>query len=87
MLPEYKRITEEGITFLFKFDQVDPTILHIYARHLTDIDDALDVFFETQPTWNEQFRRFENYSATHGLFWFWRDESKKVIVIISCFRI
>jgi hypothetical protein len=60
---------------------------HIYARHLSEIDDALDVFFDTKATWNEQFRRFENYSNTHGLFWFWLNESKKEVQIISCFRI
>lgn len=82
----YQRVKEEGITFLFKFDQVDSTLLHIYARVLTTVDDALDVFFETEPTWNEQFKRFENYSETHGLFWFWRDENETEVVVITCFR-
>ncbi len=84
---KYKRIVEEGITFLFKYDEVDPTLLHIYARHLMEIDDALDLFFETEPKWNEQFRRFENYSETCGLFWFWRNEEKRQVMIITCFRI
>ncbi len=86
-MPRYKRVIEEGIIFRFKYDQVAPSILHIYARHLTEIDDALDVFFDTKPTWNDQFKRFENYSDTHGLFWFWLNESKKEVQIISCFRI
>lgn len=86
-MARYKRVIEEGITFRFKYDQVDPSLLHIYARHLTEIDDALDVFFETEASWNEEFRRFENYSSTHGLYWFWLDESKKEVQIISCFRI
>ncbi len=86
-MPGYKTVREAGFTFLFRYDQVDPTLLHIYARHLTSIDDALDVYFDTRPVWNEQFRRFENYSTTHGLFWFWRNEAKKEVVIITCFRI
>lgn len=48
-MSRYKPVREAGITFLFRYDQVDPTILHIYARHLTSIDDALDVFFDTEP--------------------------------------
>lgn len=86
-MPGYKRVVEEGITFLFKFDQVDPTILHIFARHLTSIDDALDVFFETKPIWNDKHRRFENYSDKHGIYWFWRNQPKREVVIITCFRI
>lgn len=68
-------------------DDVDPHILHIYARHLTTIDDALDVYFESKPKWNDQFERYENYSETHGLYWFWLDEPQKVIMVISCFRL
>ncbi|MEZ4489308.1 MAG: hypothetical protein R3F51_17110 [Cyanobacteriota/Melainabacteria group bacterium] len=86
-MPGYKQVKEDGFIFLFRYDTVDPTILHIYARHLTSIDDALDLFFETEPKWNEKFKRFENYSDTHGLYWFWRDERKKIVVVITCFRI
>lgn len=83
---KYEVIEEEGITFYFKYDSVDPSILHIYARHLTTIDDALDVFFSTTPTWNERNKRFENLSETHGLYWFWRNEKKKEVTVITCFR-
>jgi hypothetical protein len=50
-------VVENGIRFVFKMDPVDPNILHIYARHLTTIDDALDVFFGSMPGWNEQHER------------------------------
>lgn len=40
----YRRVKEGGITFLFKYDEVDPTLLHIFARHLMEVDDALDLF-------------------------------------------
>lgn len=83
----YERVREAGITFFFKYDSVDSAILHIYARHLTSIDDALDVYFITDATWNDEFHRFENFSETHGLFWFWRNEIKKEVIVITCFGI
>ncbi len=84
---KYQRIREGDFTFLFKYDEVDSTLLHIFARHLMEVDDALDLFFETEANWNKEFERFENYSETHGLFWFWRNEKTKVVMIITCFRI
>ncbi len=87
MPPRYKRVREAGFTFLFRYDQIDPSLLHIYARHLMTVDEALELFFNETPTWNEEFHRFENYSDTHGLYWFWRNEAKKEVVVITCFRI
>lgn len=83
---KYQSVEEQGITFFFKYDKTVPSILHIYARHRTIIDDALDVFFNTTPIWNEQYQRYENLSETHGLYWFWRSEQKKEVTIITCFR-
>jgi hypothetical protein len=34
-------------------------------------------FFSQDPVWNERYKRFETYSETHGLYWFWRDDHKK----------
>ena len=62
-----------------------PELLHIYVRHLTSIDDALDTFFNGQTSWNEEQKRFETYTGTHGLFWFWL-EPDKVVMVISCFK-
>jgi ribosomal protein L31 len=75
----------KGIKFLFKFDEVAPDLLHIYARHLTTARDAIETYFEGQSTWNEQYERFETSTATHCLYWFWLKEGKDVMVI-SCFR-
>ncbi len=83
----FQHIEENGFKFVFKMDEVDPELLHIFARHLTSIEDALDTYFDSEPTWNAEFRRFENYSDSHGLYWFWIDEKDKVIMVISCFRI
>jgi len=83
----YQSIRVQGITFFFKHDKIQSSVLHIYARHLTTIDDALNVFFDTLPIWNEQYQRYENLSDTHGLYWFWRNKQQKEITVITCFRI
>ena len=84
---QYKQVEEDGIRFIFKYDDDAPDLLHIFTRHLTSIYDALDTFFDgEQESWNEERSRFETYSATHGLFWFWLEEGRAVMVI-SCFRL
>lgn len=85
-MDKFKRVREEGITFLFKYEEDAPELLHIYVRHLTTVDDALDVYFKTTPKWNEERNRYENYSETHGIYWFWLNEFDK-IMIITCFKI
>ena len=83
----YKQVEEDGIRFVFKYDDDAPDLLHIYARHLTSVDDVLDTFFEgQQESWNEERSRFETYSESHGLFWFWL-ETDRAVMVISCFRL
>ena len=83
----YKNVEFQGVRFVFKYDDDAPDLLHIFARHLTGIDDAIDTFFQAErETWNEERSRFETYSTTHGLFWFWIEEDRTVMVI-SCFRL
>lgn len=76
----------KGIKFLFKFDEVAPDLLHIYARHLTTDRDAIATFFEGSTTWNEEHKRYETTSESHCLYWFWLTKDKDVMVI-SCFRV
>jgi hypothetical protein len=86
----YRRVEEAGLEFLFAYDRDAPELLHIYARHLTDISDALNTYFDpsAETRWNEQFRRFETYNATHGLYWFWwRGLENRVVLVITCFRL
>jgi hypothetical protein len=85
----YRRVRENGVVFVFKNDDADPEILHIYARHLTSVDDALDVFFdpEARQAVNREHDRFERYNSTHGLFWFWLDEPGRVVMVITCFTL
>ncbi|MDO8670038.1 MAG: hypothetical protein Q7O66_01230 [Dehalococcoidia bacterium] len=75
-----------GISFVFKRDSADPKLLYIYVRHLTDPEDAIQTFFAAESVRKEQHRRFESYSATHGLFWF-RLEPLKAAMVTSCFKL
>ncbi len=87
MPSRYKQVRERGIVFVFKYDDDDPRLLHIYARHLTEIDDALDVFFDpsARQEYNAEHRRFERFTKTHGLFWFWLRENE-LVMVITCFK-
>lgn len=86
MPPRFKHFRNQGIKFVFKYDAVAPELLHVYARHLTTPQDAVATFFSAQAVWNEENKRFETYSTTHGLYWFWLKENADVMVV-SCFRI
>lgn len=85
-MPKFKQVRERGIRFVFKYDVDAPDLLHIYARHLTTIDDALDVFFDPSATqtYNAEHQRYERYGRSHGLFWFWL-ERDAVVMVITCF--
>lgn len=81
------RVRAQGHTFFFSYDEVDPTLLHIYARHLCQPSDAIEVFFTGESEYNSINHRWETYTATHGIYWFWRDEAEKKVWIISCFTL
>ena len=83
---KYKNVEERGIRFVFAYDDDAPELLHIYVRHLTTVDDALDTFFNGETKRNEQFDRFETFTETHGLFWFWLEQDR-VVMVISCFKL
>lgn len=82
----YFRVSEDEHVFVFKFDPSDPEQLHITVRHLTTVDDALDAFFDPdgKTRWNKRHKRFETYTASHTLYWYWIDEAGKVVMIVSC---
>jgi hypothetical protein len=67
----YRRIRHRasGLVFVFAYDSDDPSLLHIYARHLTSPADGMRTYFEGETTWNARRRRFETSTLTHGLFW------------------
>lgn len=64
-------VEEENIKFFFKYDNYSKEkLLHIWVRHLTTIDNALDVFFENNSTkWNDINERFESYNDYTGSGW------------------
>jgi hypothetical protein len=79
---------ESGLVFVFAYDATDPEILHIFARHTTSPEEAIDAFFEgpDDTSWNDTHARYETYTATHGLFWHWIRQGE-VVMIITCFRL
>ncbi|MCB9471480.1 MAG: hypothetical protein H6677_24610 [Candidatus Obscuribacterales bacterium] len=86
-MPGYKKLRNSGVTFVFKYDEVDDSLLHIYARHMCGAEDAISVFFEAEEDkWNSEFERYESQNDTHVLYWFWIDEPTQVVMVISCFR-
>lgn len=83
----YHRVAARGVTFVFKYDDVSPQILHIYARHLTEPFDAISAFFEPidTPTFNPAHDRWEQGNGRHRIYWFWIEEPR-VAMIITCFN-
>ncbi len=75
--PEYERLKCNDHTFVFKYDQNDPEILHIYARHMTTPDDAFVLYFNEDAIWDEERERYGNFSDTHGLYWCWCNKEKE----------
>ena len=81
----YKRLKANGYTFVFKYEDDHPDLLHIYARHRKEPDDAIYIFFNGVAAWNTTYERFETTLDGEGLFWFWIDKPGKVVMVVSCF--
>jgi hypothetical protein len=66
-MPRWKHVRADGIVFVFGYDPADASVLHIFARHLTTVDDALRVWFDpdAEEEWNAKCERFETRSDTH----------------------
>jgi len=69
---------------VFKKDPTDPTILHIFARHLKKPNQAIWAWFNGQFVWSTQHKRFEGAADSLGLYWYWIKEGT-VVMIVSCF--
>lgn len=74
-----------GLIFGFWPDRSTPFALHMTRRHGALPEDAITAFFDGETAWNEEHLRFETFSDTHGLYWFWWEQDRRVGVI-SCFR-
>ena len=85
-MPKYARFDYENYTFVFKFDDDSPDLLHIWARHLKTEADALRIWLEGTDKWNAKYQRYETYTDSEGVYWIWL-KPDKVVMIISCFDI
>lgn len=86
-MPGYVFIRRRGVTFMFKPDPTDPTVLHIFARHLKRPAEAIRVWFAGIHTYNAKHDRFEATLEGTGLYWFWRNHTADVVMVISCFDV
>lgn len=82
----YKRVRARGVTFVFKYEDDHPEILHIFARHLKEPDDAIEIFFAGLTFWKSEQGLWETRCHGEAVWWFWIDESEKVVMIVSCFN-
>ena len=76
---------KSGLRFDFKFELMQPSLLHIFVRHGTSPQEAIGTFFEGETAWDEEHKRFETFTETHALYWTWRAQGA-VVLVISCFR-
>lgn len=73
--------------FYFKHEPELPDLLHIYVRHLTSPNDAMQTFFKGTTQWNHKRNRFETHTSKHTIYWIWIDIHMRKVLIITCFTI
>jgi hypothetical protein len=76
----------KGHVFFFSLDEGSPDLLHIYVRRLMSPEGAIEIFFsKTAVTvWNAERQRYETKDGEDGLYWYWLNEEKKLVWIVSC---
>lgn len=82
----YLRSQARGVTFVFAYDDTNPQLLHIWARHRKEPRHAMWTWFNGQHVWNQEHERYEGEVDDIGLYWFWLDVERAVVMVISCFR-
>lgn len=84
---KYKVVEYEGYRFFFKYDNLSPDLLHIFARRMFSLEDAIEVWFEgTFEIEIEEFERIETFTRSLGIYWFWLDDEQSKVMIVSCFK-
>jgi hypothetical protein len=83
--PRAYKVRVSGVLFHFAYDDEEPTLLHIFARHLKEPKHAIAAWFQGQHVWREEHRRFEGQAGRLGILWFWLDYERAAVQVISCF--
>ena len=89
----YRQFRDQGVVFVFRLGERaargagPPPHLVRWDGRMATVEDAMDVFFDPDATttWNEEAERFESYTDRYGLFWFWLDERRRFVIVITCF--
>ena len=76
-----------GITFYFAWDRQDASRLHIEIRG-SSIEEAISTYLAATLTIRDaEHRRWQSYSATHGVYWTLYGERPGHIIILSRFKL
>ena len=81
----YRNVRARDVTFVFKYENDAPDLLHIWARHRKMEEDAIYIFFNGVTVRNEEHDCWETQVLKEVLWWFWIDEKKKIAMVITCF--
>jgi hypothetical protein len=84
-MARYTNVTARGVTFVFKHEEDYPDLIHIWARHRKTEEDAIYIFFNGTTARNEEHDCWETKIGSEVLWWFWRNEERKIVMIITCF--
>ena len=84
MPKNFQNFRYRGVTFVFKVDPADSTMLHIYARHLKQPSDAIQIWFGGVHSYNLDHKRFEAVLNGVRIYWFPIDVATDIIMIASC---
>lgn len=84
-MPRQHKLIIGGVTFYFAYDPLDPSMLHIFARHLKTPQDAIRAWLGGQAAWNEAHARFHSHYQGIEVTWFWINERRRMVQVISCY--
>jgi len=87
-MPRYRHVHAKGFNFVFAYDEDEPELLRIFARHGTTVDDAFRIWFNPslEEVWDNTHQRFEVQSETHILLWKWLTQGERVLIITCMTR-
>lgn len=85
-MKRYSSLKTNGVRFIFTVEEDPPGMLHIYARHRKTKEDAVFVYFNGDSVYLNERKCWQTSLGKETLWWFWLDESAKVVMVISCFE-